>query len=55
MRAGVLAEIAARRRADVVPELDALGPAGLRRAVSEAPARRPIAETLAGPGLHLIA
>ncbi len=53
--AGVVAEIAARRLADVVPELDALGRDGLRRAVAAAPAPRPIAEALAAPGLHLIA
>ncbi len=55
MSAGVVAEIAARRRAEVVPALDALGRSGLRRAVSDAPAPRPVAEALAGPGTHLIA
>jgi phosphoribosylanthranilate isomerase len=55
MTAGVVAEIAARRLADVVPELDALGRDGLRRAVAAAPPPRPIAEALAAPGLHLIA
>ena len=55
MTAGVVAEIAARRLADVVPELDALGRDGLRRAVAAAPAPRPVAEALAAPGLHLIA
>ena len=54
-RGGVVAEIAARRLADVLPELDALGRAGLARGVSAAPAPRPIAEVLAGPGLHLVA
>ena len=54
-RAGVVADIAARRLADVVPELDALGRDGLRKAVSAAPAPRPVAEALAAPGLHLIA
>jgi tryptophan synthase beta subunit len=54
-RAGVVADIAARRLADVVPELDALGAGGLRRAVAAAPAPRPVAEALAAPGLHLIA
>ncbi len=54
-RGGVVAEIAARRRADIVPQLDALGRNGLRRAVAAAPAPRPIAEVLAGPGLHLLA
>ncbi|HYO44535.1 MAG TPA: hypothetical protein VES19_15155, partial [Candidatus Limnocylindrales bacterium] len=53
--AGVVAEIAARRLAEVVPELDALGRDGLVRAVAAAPAPRPIAETLAAPGLHLVA
>ncbi len=54
-RGGVVAEIAARRLADVVPALDALGRDGLRRALAAAPQPRPIAETLAGPGLHLLA
>ncbi|MEO7663506.1 MAG: hypothetical protein ABIV26_00135, partial [Candidatus Limnocylindrales bacterium] len=54
-RAGVVAEIAARRRADVRAELAGLDRAALRRAVSAAPAPRPIAERLAAPGLHLIA
>src|SRR4051794_21156180 len=54
-RAGVVADIAARRLADVVPELDALGREGLRRAVAAAPSPRPVAEELAQPGLHLIA
>src|ERR687897_815165 len=53
--AGVVAEIAARRLADVVAELDALGREGLRRLVAEAPEPRPVAEALADPGLHLIA
>ena len=53
--AGVVAEIAARRLADVTPQLDALGAAGLAQAVAAAPPPRPIAETLAGAGLHLIA
>ncbi len=54
-RGGVVAEIAARRAGDVAAELDALGRDGLRRAVSEAPAPRPVAEALAAPGLHLLA
>ncbi len=54
-RGGVVAEIAVRRMADVLPEIDALGRAGLARAVAAAPTPRPIAEVLAGPGLHLIA
>ncbi len=53
--AGVVAEIAARRLADVTRELDALGRAGLARAVAAAPAPRPVAEALAAPGLHQIA
>jgi tryptophan synthase beta chain/phosphoribosylanthranilate isomerase len=48
-------EIAARRLADVVPELDALGRTGLAAAVAAAPAPRPVAVALAAPGLHLIA
>ena len=48
-------EIAARRLADVAPELDALGRAGLAAAVAAAPDPRPIADALAAPGLHLIA
>ena len=54
-RAGVVHEIAARRLADVTPELDALGAAGLARAVAAAPAPRPVAAALAAPGLHLVA
>ncbi|MEW6224103.1 MAG: tryptophan synthase subunit beta [Chloroflexota bacterium] len=54
-RVNVVREIAARRLADVRPELDALGRDGLRRALAAAPAPRPIAEALADPGLHLIA
>ena len=53
--AGVVAEIAARRLADIVPELDALGRDGLRRLLAAAPDPRPIAPSLADPGLHLIA
>ncbi len=55
MSAGVVAEIAARRLAEIVPELDALGRDGLRRAVAAAPAPRPVAVALAAPGTHLIA
>jgi tryptophan synthase beta subunit len=51
----VVREIAARRLADVRPELDALGRDGLRRAVAAAPTPRPIAPALAAPGLHLVA
>ena len=51
----VVHDIAARRLADVVPELDAMGRAGLARAVAAAADPRPIADALAAPGLHLIA
>ncbi|HUQ44016.1 MAG TPA: tryptophan synthase subunit beta [Candidatus Limnocylindria bacterium] len=54
-RAGVVHDIAARRLADLRPELDALDRAELRRRVVAAPAPRPFAERLAAPGLHLIA
>ena len=54
-RAGVVAEIAARRRADVRAELQDIDRAELRRRVRSAPAPRPLAERLATPGLHLIA
>ena len=54
-RSGVVAEIAARRRVDVLAELDGLDRAALRRRLSGAPPPRPIAERLAAPGLHLIA
>jgi tryptophan synthase beta chain/phosphoribosylanthranilate isomerase len=54
-RRGVVADIAARRLADVTPELEALGRDGLRKALAIAAEPRPIAETLAGPGLHLLA
>ena len=54
-RGGVVTEIAARRLADVAPELDALGRDGLRRALAAAPAPRPVVDALGAPGLHLIA
>ena len=54
-RRGVVAEIAARRLADLTPELDRLDAAEIRRRVAAAPTPRPFAERLAGPGLHLIA
>jgi tryptophan synthase beta chain len=54
-RAGVVAEIAARRLADIRPVLEALGAAELRRRVNAAAAPRPFPERLAAPGLHLIA
>ncbi len=53
--AGVVAEIAARRRADVRAELAGIDRAELRRRVRSAPAPRPVAERLAAPGLHVIA
>ncbi len=52
---GIVHEIAARRLVDIRPVLDDLGRSGLRRAVADAPAPRPIAALLAAPGLHLIA
>jgi tryptophan synthase beta chain/phosphoribosylanthranilate isomerase len=48
-------EIAARRLADVRPELDAIGRTGLAAAVAAAPAPRDVAAALAAAGLHLIA
>jgi tryptophan synthase beta subunit len=51
----VVREIADRRLAEVVPELDALGTAGLRRALAAAPEPRPVVDALAAPGLHLVA
>ena len=53
--AGVVAEIAAHRRKDVLVELADLDRSELRRRVRAAPPPRPIAEALAAPGLHLIA
>ena len=54
-RAGVVAEIAARRLVDVRAELLDVDRVELRRLVRSAPSPRPIAERLAAPGLHLIA
>ena len=54
-RRGVVDEIAARRRADVQTELEALGRDGLRRALAAAPGPRDVVGRLAAPGLHLIA
>ncbi len=54
-RAGVVSEIAARRRVDVRAELQDVDRAELRRRVRSAPPPRPIVERLAAPGLHLIA
>ena len=52
---GVVAEIAARRIADLEPELAAVGRARLDQAAAAAPAPRDLVERLARPGLHLIA
>jgi tryptophan synthase beta subunit len=54
-RRGVVGEIAERRRAEVLPVLEALDRAELRRRVAAAPAPRQLAERLAAPGMHLIA
>jgi len=54
-RAGVVGEIAVRRRADVTAELAGTTYAQLAQAAAAAPAPRPFAERLAQPGLHLIA
>ena len=54
-RLGILGEIAARRRADVLADPRIGDRAALRRAVAAAPEPRPIALRLAAPGLHLIA
>jgi len=57
-RPNVVAEIAARRTADVRAELaglSGLSASDRRRLLAAAPPPRPIAEPLAAPGLHLIA
>ena len=54
-RQSVVGQIAARRRSDILAELDGVSPAELRTAAAAAPRTRPIAERLAAPGLHLIA
>jgi tryptophan synthase beta subunit len=54
-RAGVVAEIAERRRIDIAVELAGIDRAELARRVAAAPEPRPIAERLAAPGLHVIA
>jgi tryptophan synthase beta subunit len=54
-RAGVVAEIAARRRIDIRAELDGIDRGELRRRLRAAPSPRDVAQVLAGPGLHLIA
>ncbi|MEO5965043.1 MAG: tryptophan synthase subunit beta, partial [Candidatus Limnocylindrales bacterium] len=51
----VVQEIAARRLAEIRPELDDLGATALRRAVAAAPPPRAVVGALAGPGLHLVA
>jgi tryptophan synthase beta subunit len=51
----VVAEIAARRRADVADHVEAVGRRAIEAAAVAAPAPRPIVERLAAPGLHLIA
>ena len=52
---GLVEEIAARRLADLGPELARTTPAERARAAAAAPPPRPFAEPLARPGLHLIA
>jgi tryptophan synthase beta chain len=53
--AGVVAEIAVRRAADVDRELDGVSLRELARRAAAVPSPRPIAERLAAPGLHVIA
>jgi tryptophan synthase beta chain len=54
-RTGVLAEIAARRAADVAAELGGATYGALARAATAAPAPRDLLLRLARPGLHLVA
>jgi len=54
-RLGIVGEIAARRLADLRPELDALDRRDVERRLATADPPRPFAERLAAPGLHLIA
>jgi tryptophan synthase beta subunit len=54
-RAGVVGEIATRRAADLGRELADLSRAELRARARHAPDPRPFAESLAAPGLHVIA
>jgi tryptophan synthase beta chain len=54
-RAGVLGQIASRRRADITAELAGTSLAEQRRRAGVAPPPRPVAERLAAPGLHVIA
>ena len=51
----VVAEIAERRRVDVLADVEARGRRDVDAAATAAPRPRPIAERLAAPGLHLIA
>ncbi|MBI3745568.1 MAG: tryptophan synthase subunit beta [Chloroflexi bacterium] len=53
--AGMVGQIAARRRADIAAELTLVGRAEVRRRVRAALPPRSIAERLAEPGLHVIA
>ena len=52
---GIVAEIAARRLADLGPELAARSSSELARAAAATPPPRDLVERLARPGLHLIA
>ncbi|HEY7941237.1 MAG TPA: hypothetical protein VID25_04760, partial [Candidatus Limnocylindrales bacterium] len=54
-RLGVLGEIAAQRRTDVLAGFGDATFRAMRRDARAAPPARPFAERLAGPGLHLIA
>jgi phosphoribosylanthranilate isomerase len=54
-RRPVVAEIAARRVADLAVELEGVSLARLERAAADAPPARSVVERLAGPGLALIA
>jgi tryptophan synthase beta chain len=51
----VVADIAQRRRVDVLAEAAASGPASIEAALRAAPAPRPVVDRLAAPGLHVIA
>jgi tryptophan synthase beta chain len=54
-RPNVVEEIAARRRADILAQVEVIGQGTLIEAAWAASRPRPIAERLAAPGLHLIA
>jgi len=54
-RPSVVEEIAARRRADVLAQLDGANERTLRSRADAAPPARPVVERFAAPGLHLIA